>query len=169
MSRYVASVISDFIHSIMLTRFGHLWLFATPWTLAHQAPLLMGILQARTLEWVVTPSSRSSWPRDRPRNHLHGQVGSLPLAPPGKPMVSVGSICQSQTPKSSHPTPPSLLGIHTFVSTSASPFLLCKQVRRNHLSRFHIYALIYDILMFLTHFTLYNILTSTKSLAFAHS
>ena len=26
-------------------------LFATPWTAAHQAPLSMGILQARVLEW----------------------------------------------------------------------------------------------------------------------
>ena len=42
------------------------WLFATPWTVAHQAPLSMGILQARILEWVAIPSSRgSSWPRDQ--------------------------------------------------------------------------------------------------------
>ena len=41
----------------------------TPWTVAHQAPLYMGILQARTLEWVALPFSRgSSWPRDR--NHV---------------------------------------------------------------------------------------------------
>ena len=26
--------------------------FATPWTVDHQTPLSMGILQARTLEWV---------------------------------------------------------------------------------------------------------------------
>ena len=39
--------------------------FATPWTVAHQAPLSMGILQARILEWVAMPSSRgSSQPRD---------------------------------------------------------------------------------------------------------
>ena len=30
----------------------------TPWTVARQAPLFMGILQARTLEWVALPSSR---------------------------------------------------------------------------------------------------------------
>ena len=34
--------------------------FATPWTVASQAPLFMGILQARILEWVATPSSRGS-------------------------------------------------------------------------------------------------------------
>ena len=38
------------------------------WTVAHQAPLSMGILQARILEWVAMPFSRgSSWPRDRTR------------------------------------------------------------------------------------------------------
>ena len=30
----------------------------TPRTVAHQAPLSMEILQARTLEWVAMPSSR---------------------------------------------------------------------------------------------------------------
>ena len=35
-------------------------LFATPWTVARQAPLSMGILQARILEWVTMPSSRGS-------------------------------------------------------------------------------------------------------------
>ena len=47
----VTSVLSDF--------------FATLWTVAHQDPLSMGILQPRILEWVVMPSSRgTSWPRD---------------------------------------------------------------------------------------------------------
>ena len=32
------------------------WIFVTPWTVAHQAPLSMGILQARILEWVAIPS-----------------------------------------------------------------------------------------------------------------
>ena len=31
---------------------------ATPGTVAHQAPLPMGTLQARILEWVAMPSSR---------------------------------------------------------------------------------------------------------------
>ena len=44
----------------------HVWLFATPWTVACQvAPLSMGILQVRILEWAAMPSSReSSQPRD---------------------------------------------------------------------------------------------------------
>ena len=38
----------------------------TPWTVAHQAPLSMGILQARILEWVAMPSSGGySQPRNR--------------------------------------------------------------------------------------------------------
>ena len=42
------------------------WLFATPWTVAHQAPLSLVILQARILEWVAMPTSRgSSQPRDQ--------------------------------------------------------------------------------------------------------
>ena len=44
----------------------HVQLLATPRTVARQAPLSMGILQARILEWVAMPSSRgSSQPRDR--------------------------------------------------------------------------------------------------------
>ena len=39
-----------------------------PLTVARQAPLSMGILQARILEWVAMPSSRgSSQARDRTR------------------------------------------------------------------------------------------------------
>ena len=40
-------------------------LFVNPWTVAHQTPLSMGILQARILGWVARSSSRgSSQPRD---------------------------------------------------------------------------------------------------------
>jgi len=41
-------------------------LCATSWTIARQAPLSMGILQARILEWIALSSSRgSSQPRDQ--------------------------------------------------------------------------------------------------------
>ena len=41
-------------------------LFVTPWTVACQAPLFMGILQTRILEWVAIPPSReASQPRDQ--------------------------------------------------------------------------------------------------------
>ena len=40
-------------------------LCVTLWTLAFQAPLVYGILQAKILEWVAMPSSRGSFqPRD---------------------------------------------------------------------------------------------------------
>ena len=44
----------------------HVPLFSSPWTVATQASLSMGILQTRILEWVTIPSSRaSSQPRDQ--------------------------------------------------------------------------------------------------------
>ena len=39
----------------MLSRLGHVQLFATLWSVAYQAPLSMGMPLARTLEWVATP------------------------------------------------------------------------------------------------------------------
>ena len=44
----------------VLSRFSRVELFATLWTAARQAPLSMGTLQARILEWVAMPSSRGS-------------------------------------------------------------------------------------------------------------
>ena len=68
------------------------WLFATPWTVAHQALLS---LQARILEWVAIPSSgdlldpgleprapalqANSLPAEQPRKPKNTGVGSLPL------------------------------------------------------------------------------------------
>ena len=46
----------------MLNCFSCVWLFATLWTVSRQAPLFMGILQARILKWVAMSSSgESSW------------------------------------------------------------------------------------------------------------
>ena len=49
-----------YIYSCTLHRFSRVQLFATLWTVAHQAPLSMGILQARILEWVAMSSSQGS-------------------------------------------------------------------------------------------------------------
>ena len=48
---------------------------STPWTVAHQAPLPLGILQGRILECVAMPSSRgSSQPRDWTQiSHIAGR------------------------------------------------------------------------------------------------
>ena len=48
-----------------LSHFHCVRLCATPWTIAHPASSVHGILQVRILEWVAMPSSRgSSQPRD---------------------------------------------------------------------------------------------------------
>ena len=52
----------------VLSCFNRVQLFATPLTIARQAPLVHGILRARILEWVAIPcSSIRSRPRDRTR------------------------------------------------------------------------------------------------------
>ena len=65
--------------------FNRVWLFVTPWTVAHQASLSMGILQARTLEWVAMPFSRgSSWSSNQTRVSCAGRFFSAePLRKPG--------------------------------------------------------------------------------------
>ena len=72
-----------------LSRFSHVRLFATLWTVSPPSSSVQGILQARILEWVAMPYSRGpSWPRDQTHislHLLHWQAGSLPLAPLGKP------------------------------------------------------------------------------------
>ena len=60
----------------VLSHFSHVQLFETLWTITHQAPLSMGILQARILAWVVVPSSReSSQPRDPNRASYVSCIG----------------------------------------------------------------------------------------------
>ena len=59
--------------------------FTTPWTVACQAPLSVGILQTRILEWVAMPSSRvSSQSRDWIQLS-HGTGGFFKSEPPEKP------------------------------------------------------------------------------------
>ena len=58
-----------------------------PIAIAHQAPLSMGILQARILEWVAMPSSRrSSQPRDQTQVPTL-QADSLQAEPQGSPRI----------------------------------------------------------------------------------
>jgi len=65
------------------------WLFATPWTVACQAPLSMGILQARILEWLpYPPPGYLPDPGIEPGSPAL-QVHSLPSEPPGKPKSSL--------------------------------------------------------------------------------
>ena len=75
--------------SCVPSRFSHAQLFATLWTVAHQAPLSMGLSRQRILEWVAMPSSRgSSWLKA----WTHIACGSCIVGrffsaePPGKPL-----------------------------------------------------------------------------------
>ena len=41
--KYLINFYIDYmLHACMLSRFSHVWLFVTLWTIAHQAPLSMG-------------------------------------------------------------------------------------------------------------------------------
>ena len=67
--------------------------FVTPWTVAHQAPLSIGISRQEYWSGLLCLP-----PRDFPTQGsnprclclLHWQMGSLPLAPPGSPIKSLG-------------------------------------------------------------------------------
>ena len=68
-------------HSVII------WLFVTQWTVAHQASLSMGILQARMLEWVAIPFSRFLPNPGIEAGSPALQADSLPSEPPGKPIL----------------------------------------------------------------------------------
>ena len=70
----------------LLSYFSHLQLFATLWTIAHQALLSMGFSKRglRALLQGIFPTQGSNL---RLLHLLHGQADSLPLVPPGKPWL----------------------------------------------------------------------------------
>ena len=76
-------------NSAVLSHFSHVQLFATLWTIAHQAPLSMGFSRLEYWSGMLCPP-----PGDVPIQGsnlpllclLHWQAGSLPLVPPRKPM-----------------------------------------------------------------------------------
>ena len=76
----------------MLSHFGRVWLFATPWTLTLQAPLSMGF--SRQEYWSELPCPP---PRDPPDSGVEFmspvspvlQVDFLPTESPGKPCTCV--------------------------------------------------------------------------------
>ena len=78
----------------------HIWLFVTPWTLACQPPLSMGILLGRMLEWLPCPPPGDLCPPpgDLPNPGIEPRcpalhVDSLLSEPPGKPKnTGVGSL-----------------------------------------------------------------------------
>ena len=74
---------------LLLSHFSCVRLFATPWTVAHQTSLSMGILQERTLRSL--PGNLPN-PGIEPRSPTL-QADSLPSKPPGRPPnTGVGSL-----------------------------------------------------------------------------
>ena len=83
------SISSSILYICMLRHFSHVWLFATQWTIACQVPVHW-ILQKRVLEWTVMSSSRDLTDPGIETVSLTSPTlagGSLPLAPPGKPIL----------------------------------------------------------------------------------
>ena len=86
-------VLSCFSH---IRFFVTLWIVACPWDSS-----VLGIFQARILEWVARPFSRgSSWPRDQTwvLCLLHWQGGCLSLMPPGND-INDQLACKTQKRK----------------------------------------------------------------------
>ena len=65
----------------------------SPWAVALQAPLSMGILQARALQWVGPGLLQGNLPNPgtEPRSRAL-QADSLPSEPPRKPSLSLASL-----------------------------------------------------------------------------
>ena len=85
---------SSFLHACMcmLRRFSHVRLFKTLWTVARQTPLSMGFSRQEYWSGLPCPSLGDlpdPWILNTHLWSLAFQVGSLPLAPPGKPPSSL--------------------------------------------------------------------------------
>ena len=82
------SPVDKSVSACMLSRFSPVRLFVIPWTVARQAPLSMEFSRLEYWSGLPGPS-----PGDLPNSGMgpaslipHWQAGSLPLAPPGKPI-----------------------------------------------------------------------------------
>ena len=71
------------------SRFSHVQLCVTLWTVACQAPLSIGFSKARILEWIALSSKGSSWCRDRKNLWclLHCRQILYPLSSLRRPMI----------------------------------------------------------------------------------
>ena len=77
--------------------------FVTPWAVACQAALSMGILQARILERVSTPSARGS-PQSMDWTHISwaSYIGRRVLYPPEKPNLSYAILGTNHLSATAH-------------------------------------------------------------------
>ena len=100
------------MHACVVSRFSFVWLFAIPGSRPPGSSVL-GILQARVLEWVATPSSRGSFqPRDQTLSFIAGRYFSDWARPP----------CPSPTPRVHSDSHPSSHWCHPAISSSVVPF-----------------------------------------------
>ena len=99
-SSAVDKSIEDIVWAV-LSHFSCVGLFATLWPLC-QAPLSMGVLQVKILEWLVMPSSSgSSPPRDRITHVPCGSCSAgrfFPTEPLGKPILVLWLWWESYQP-----------------------------------------------------------------------
>ena len=80
-----SKVIHIVVHASVISHFSHVWLFVTPWTVAHQTPLSMGL--SRQKYWSGLPCCP---PGDLPNPGIQLrspalQADSLPAELPRKP------------------------------------------------------------------------------------
>ena len=73
---------------IVVKLLSRIWLFVTPWTVAHQAPLSVGFpKQEYWSELLFHSTGESSWPRDQ--THVSFLLSRLfTTEPPGKPQIT---------------------------------------------------------------------------------
>ena len=73
----------------VLSCFSRVWLFVTLWTVACQAPLSMDSPKEEYWNGLPCPPPLFLTQGSNPGHLclLHWQVGSLPLEPPGKPII----------------------------------------------------------------------------------
>ena len=93
----------------VLSRFSHVWLFATLWTTARQAPLSRGF--SRQEHWSGLPClplgifPTQGWD-PRLSHPLRWQTGSLPLVPRGRPMGFISILILNIAPWGADPLSP---------------------------------------------------------------
>ena len=118
----------SYTSACVLSSFSYAWLCTALWTVAHQAPLSMGFSrQAYWSELPCPPPEDLPTPGIKPESLLcllHWQAGSLPLAPPGKPLYTQ-HYCQmsssiQKTKRVPHPTKPQGLRENVWLSKAIS-------------------------------------------------
>ena len=131
------------MHACTLNCFSHVHPFETLWTVTHHAPVSLGF--SRQEYWIALPCPP---PEDLPDPGIEPvspaapalQVGSLPLAPPGKPIWTLYSFSNHNQFQCRHPAFLFHFGLCNYLlcyySNSLNPSITCK-VSPLHMNRFH--------------------------------